>query len=135
MNRNFFSMQRNLLGLLCATLLALTGCMADGTANTPDIPEKLNRNGDGVPVLDVYDVDSDKVEEMDVETYVMGVVAGEVRAVAQAERRILECQRLGFDHVLLPKSNMRNLNAPEGMRLIGVETVSQAIGALGLFDD
>ena len=79
MNRNFFTMQRNLLGLLCATMLALTGCMADGAANTPEIPEKLNRNGDGVPVLDVYDVNSDKVEEMDVETYVMGVVAGEMR--------------------------------------------------------
>ena len=68
---------------------------------------------------------------------VMGEVglAGEVRAVAQAERRIAECQRLGFDHVLLPKSNLRNLNAPEGITLVGVETVSQAIGALGLFDD
>ena len=68
---------------------------------------------------------------------VMGEVglAGEVRAVAQAERRIAECLRLGFDHVLLPKSNLRNLTAPEGMQLVGVETVSQAIGALGLFDD
>ena len=79
MNRNFFTMQRNLLGLLCATLLALTGCMADGTADTPEIPEKLNRNNDGIPVLEVYDVSADKVEEMDVETYVMGVVAGEMR--------------------------------------------------------
>lgn len=67
---------------------------------------------------------------------VMGEVglAGEVRAVAQAERRISECLRLGFDHVLLPKSNMKNLRVPEGMTVIGVETVSQAIGAVGLFD-
>ena len=79
MNRNFFTMQRQLLGLLCATMLALTGCMTDGAASAPEIPEKLNRNGDGVPVLDVYDVSSDSVEEMDVETYVMGVVAGEMR--------------------------------------------------------
>ena len=79
MNRNFFTMQRQLLGLLCATMLALTGCMSGGAANTPEIPEKLTRNGDGVPVLKVYDVDSDSVDEMDVETYVMGVVAGEMR--------------------------------------------------------
>ena len=73
MNRNFFTMQRQLLGLLCATMLALTGCMSGGTADTPEIPEKLTRNGDGVPVLDVYDVNTDSVEEMDIETYVMGV--------------------------------------------------------------
>ena len=68
---------------------------------------------------------------------VMGEVglAGEVRAIAQAERRIVECMRLGFDRVLLPKSNLRDLRIPEGMQVIGVETVSQAIGELGLFGD
>ena len=67
---------------------------------------------------------------------VMGEVglAGEVRAVSQAERRIVECQRLGFDHVLLPRSNMKNLRIPEGMTIVGVDTLSQAIGELGLFD-
>ena len=67
---------------------------------------------------------------------VMGEVglAGEVRAVSQAERRIMECMRLGFDRIILPKSNLRNLNAPKGVELVGVETVSQAIGALGLFE-
>ena len=66
---------------------------------------------------------------------VMGEVglAGEVRAVPQAERRILECMRLGFDQVILPKGNLRNLKIPEGMRVVGVDTVSQAVGELGLF--
>ena len=65
---------------------------------------------------------------------VMGEVglAGEVRAIAQAERRIAECARMGFDRVILPKFNLRNLRAPENMRVIGVETVSQAIAELGL---
>lgn len=68
---------------------------------------------------------------------VMGEVglAGEVRAVSQAERRVLECQRLGFDHILLPKSNLKNLRVPDHMVISGVETVSQAIGALGLFEN
>ena len=68
---------------------------------------------------------------------VMGEVglAGEVRAVSQAERRVLECQRLGFDHILLPKSNLKNLRVPDQMVISGVETVSQAIGALGLFEN
>ena len=65
---------------------------------------------------------------------VMGEVglAGEVRAIGQAERRIAECARLGFDHVILPKYNLRNLHAPEGIQVLGVETVAEAIVALGL---
>ena len=65
---------------------------------------------------------------------VMGEVglAGEVRAIAQAERRIAECARLGFDHLILPKYNLRNLTIPESIHVEGVETVAQAIAALGL---
>lgn len=67
---------------------------------------------------------------------VMGEVglAGELRAVPQAQRRIAECMRLGFDHVLLPRNNLRRINVPEGLTLIGADTVSQAMGELGLFD-
>ena len=66
---------------------------------------------------------------------VMGEVglAGEVRAVAQAERRIHECIRLGFTHILLPKSNLKNIKIPDDVHIIGVDTVSQAIGELSLF--
>ena len=66
---------------------------------------------------------------------VMGEVglAGEVRAIGQADRRIAECARLGFNSIIVPKYNLRNLRAPDGMRVIGVETVSQALGELGLF--
>ena len=65
---------------------------------------------------------------------VMGEVglAGEVRAISQAERRIAECARLGFDHLILPKSNLRNLRVPDGIEVLGVDTVAQAIAALGL---
>ena len=65
---------------------------------------------------------------------VMGEVglAGEVRAIGQADRRIAECSRLGFDHVILPKYNLRNLRVPEGIQVTGVETVAQAIVELGL---
>ena len=66
---------------------------------------------------------------------VMGEVglAGEVRAIAQADRRIAECERMGFNQVIIPKYNLKGLRIPENMRVIGVETVSQAIGELGLF--
>lgn len=66
---------------------------------------------------------------------IMGEVglAGEVRAISQAERRVAECGRMGFNRVILPKYNMRNLRIPEGMQVIGVDTVAQAIGEIGLF--
>ena len=57
-------------------------------------------------------------------------VMGEVRAIPQCDRRISECQRLGFTTILLPKENMRRLKAPEGMKLVGVDTVMQAISVL-----
>ena len=57
-------------------------------------------------------------------------LAGEVRAIPQCDRRISECQRLGFTTILLPKENMRRLKAPEGMKLVGVDTVMQAISVL-----
>ncbi len=63
---------------------------------------------------------------------VMGEVglAGEVRAIPQCDRRVAECQRLGFTTVLLPKENLRRMKAPEGMRLVGVDTVMQALSVL-----
>ena len=65
---------------------------------------------------------------------VMGEVglAGEVRAVAQAERRLTECARMGFTDVLLPKGNLRGLRVPEGVRATGVLTVSEALAKLRL---
>lgn len=69
---------------------------------------------------------------------VMGEIglAGEVRAVSQAERRAAECARLGFKHILLPKANLRTFR--EGresaeIELHGVETIAEAIALLGLF--
>ena len=65
---------------------------------------------------------------------VMGEVglAGEIRPIAQPERRVAECQRLGFTDVLLPKGNMRGMAVPEGLRVHGVETLIEALNALGL---
>ena len=65
---------------------------------------------------------------------VMGEVglAGEVRAIAQLERRISECQRLGFTHILCPRDSARHLRAPAGVSLHGVDTVAQAMAVLDL---
>lgn len=70
--------------LCCAGIAAACiGCMPENTQNTaasvPMIPEKLDLNADGIPILKVYDTANKEIEEMDVESYLMGVVAGEMK--------------------------------------------------------
>lgn len=66
---------------------------------------------------------------------VMGEVglAGEVRAVPQAERRVAECLRMGFRNILLPKGNARGMRSFENVNLAFVDNVYAAICALNLF--
>ncbi len=66
------------------------------------------------------------------EVAVMGEVglAGEVRPVPQCERRVSECARLGFTTLIVPKDNARRIRAPEGVKVIGVDTVLQALSVL-----
>ena len=63
---------------------------------------------------------------------VMGEIGlcGEVRPIAQAERRVAECVRLGFVDILLPKQNVKNLSPIQGARITGVDTLMQAIAVV-----
>jgi DNA repair protein RadA/Sms len=72
----------------------------------------------------------DKVIEA--RTLVLGEVglAGEVRAVAQAEARLSEAARLGFRRAVVPAGNARHAEAPAGMEVLGVETVEEALERL-----
>ncbi len=80
-------MMRKML-LLCLTAALLTSCAAGANESESIQPrqtqqkaqlEKLETNEQGVPVLKVYVVSDEKVERMDAETYVQGVLAGEMK--------------------------------------------------------
>ena len=60
---------------------------------------------------------------------VMGEIGlcGEVRPIAQAERRVAECIRLGFTEILLPRQNVKQLSHVDGARITGVDTLMQAL--------
>ena len=77
-------------------------------------------------------VSSLKDQAVGAEIAVMGEVglAGEIRSIPQCERRVSECARLGFTTVLVPRDNARRLKAPEGVRVIGADTVLQALSIL-----
>ena len=56
---------------------------AQAGANSPGkaadlVPARLERNGEGVPVLRVYDVKNGKIEKLSVEAYLPAVLAGEM---------------------------------------------------------
>ncbi len=58
-------------------------------------------------------------------------LAGEVRSIPQLERRLAECRRLGFTRVICPADRRPRGPQTEGLKIIYVSTVAQAIGLLG----
>jgi DNA repair protein RadA/Sms len=62
-------------------------------------------------------------------TMVLGEVGltGEVRAIGQVDTRISESRKMGFTRCLVPASNLKRLRAIEGIEIVGVRTVSEAV--------
>ena len=54
-------------------------------------------------------------------------LAGEVRAVSQAEVRIREAVKMGFKNIILPKKNLERLSLDLPVKLYGVENVGEAL--------
>ena len=66
---------------------------------------------------------------IDFTTLVMGEVGlgGEVRAISQAEVRIREAAKMGFKRCLLPDRNVAKLEPVDGIELIGIHEVGEAL--------
>ena len=62
-------------------------------------------------------------------TIIFGEVglAGEVRAVPMAEQRVNEAKKLGFETCILPKTSLDKMRKMEGIRMVGVENIREAI--------
>ena len=54
-------------------------------------------------------------------------LAGEVRAISQLGKRLNESSRLGFKRCILPWTNLSALPKVEGIEVIGVKTVKEAV--------
>ena len=57
-------------------------------------------------------------------------LSGEVRSVQMAEQRVNEAKKLGFEHVILPASNLKALKNTKGIDLVGVSNIAEAVKAL-----
>ena len=54
-------------------------------------------------------------------------LTGEVRGVAQMEKRVSETERLGFQQLVLPETNLRGIRRKTRIELVGVETVGEVV--------
>ena len=57
-------------------------------------------------------------------------LAGELRAVSHAQRRITEAARQGFTSCVMPYANKKKLTTPEGFRIFAAANVSEMLEAI-----
>ncbi|MCR4591134.1 MAG: DNA repair protein RadA [Lachnospiraceae bacterium] len=54
-------------------------------------------------------------------------LSGEVRSVTQTNQRVNEAARLGFNKIFIPYTSLKNVKAPEGVKIIGVKNVGDVM--------
>lgn len=57
-------------------------------------------------------------------------LSGEVRAVIMPEQRVAEAKKLGFKTCVVPKVSLKTIGEVEGIEIIGVKSVNQAMNLL-----
>ena len=57
-------------------------------------------------------------------------LTGEVRGISQAEKRILECKKLGFNTCIIPKANLKGLDRIKDIKIIGADTVPEVLNLI-----
>ena len=57
-------------------------------------------------------------------------LAGEIRTVGQIEKRVLEARKLGFQRIIVPKNNVKGLKVNNGISVVGVDRIEQAMEEL-----
>ena len=73
-----------------------------------------------------------KNKAIDPKVMVLGEVglAGELRAISQPERRVIEAARQGFTSCILPLANKAKIRAPEGFRVLGAAHIGELLEVL-----
>ena len=54
-------------------------------------------------------------------------LSGEIRAVGMAQQRVQEAKKLGFTTVLMPEVSVKSVTQTEGVRIVGLKTVKEAV--------
>lgn len=77
-------------------------------------------------------VSSFKNRAIDEQTIVFGEVglSGEVRAVSMAQQRVQEARKLGYETVIMPRVNLEGMDRIDGIKVIGVGGIGEAIDVI-----
>ena len=77
-------------------------------------------------------VSSFKNRAIDEKMIVFGEVglSGEVRAVSMAQQRVQEAKKLGYETVVMPRVNLEGMDRIDGIRMIGVGGIGEAIDVI-----
>ncbi len=77
-------------------------------------------------------ISSFRDQPVDSQTVAIGEIglSGEVRTVSQIEKRVQETARLGFQRVVVPKNNLKGLQRPGDIELLGVDRIEDAVRIL-----
>ena len=57
-------------------------------------------------------------------------LGGELRNVSQLEKRLQEVNKLGFKTAIVPKNSLKGIKKPDGMAVMGVETLAEAMNLI-----
>lgn len=57
-------------------------------------------------------------------------LGGELRAVAQLEKRLAEAAKLGFKTAIVPKQSMKGIEIPKGLAVYGASTLRETVAML-----
>lgn len=57
-------------------------------------------------------------------------LTGEIRAVPQLEQRLYEAAKMGFDMCLVPNTGLKAIQAPKGVKMLGIKNMEEATNIL-----
>lgn len=125
----------NRVNLLLAVLEKRLGMRLSECDAYVNIAGGIRMNEPAIDLGIVLAIISSKLDKpIDEKTICFGEVglSGEVRGVAMAEQRVLEAKKLGFERCILPQVCKNNLlHNIEGIQLVGVSNVKEALEAIG----
>lgn len=123
----------NRVNLLMAVLEKRAGMMLAGNDAYVNLAGgmKLNEPAIDLGIIAAL-VSSFKNVPVDSHTIIFGEVglAGEVRGVSMASQRVKEAAKLGFTTCIMPKINCDGIEQVAGLKLIGVQSITEVIGIL-----
>lgn len=123
----------NRVNLLMAVLEKRAGMMLAGSDAYVNLAGGMRLNEPAIDLgIIIAIVSSFKNVPVDSKTIIFGEVglAGEVRGVSMAARRVKEAAKMGFTSCILPKINCEGLEDVEGIKIIGVKNVAEALSVI-----